>query len=187
MRQGYLWHYAPVMAIDTLECAIAVAARSFDGRVDRQGEPYIAHAMRVMLAVEGDDARAVAVLHDVLEWSALTLAELRAAGLPDHIVAAVDAMTKRPGDPLKAHIDRICEHELAIVVKRADLADNTLAWRLRQLPARKRAELVAMYRETAALLDARLAAKAKPARRGRTTKSPRVDDALDARSATVVA
>ena len=39
--------------------AISVAARAYEGRTDRQGEPYVAHAMRVMLEVEGDRVKSV--------------------------------------------------------------------------------------------------------------------------------
>lgn len=141
------------MANDHLERAITVAAKAYDGRVDRQGQPYVAHAIRVMLAVETDDERAVAMLHDVFEWGTITLREFVSAKFPKRIVDAVDALTKRHGESLAEHLGRVQTSKLATTVKIADLRDNTLAWRLDALPDQLlRVHLVAMYRETAELL-----------------------------------
>ncbi len=140
------------MADDHLDRAVELAARAYDGRTDRQGDPYVAHAIRVMLAMRTDDERAVAILHDVFEWGRISLREFVAAKLPKRIVDAVDAMTKREGESLAEHVERILASELAVAVKRADLVDNALEHRLERLPKQQRERLVAMYRETARLL-----------------------------------
>lgn len=145
------------MASADLERAIAVATRAYDGRVDRQGEPYVAHAVRVMLAMETDDERAVAMLHDVFEWGTITLREFASAKFPKRIVDAVDALTKRNGETPAEYIDRVRASRLATAVKLADLRDNALEWRLDALPdKRQRKRLVAMYRESAELLGVSL-------------------------------
>ena len=137
------------MANDDLERAVAVAARAFDGRVDRQGQPYIAHAIRVTLDVEGDDERAVAMLHDVFEWGTVTLREFDSQKFPKRIIDAVDALTKRQGESIAEHAERVRASELATAVKIADLRDNALAWRLDALDGGTRSKLLRMYRETA--------------------------------------
>lgn len=145
------------MAHDDLERAIVIASKAFDGRVDRQGEPYVAHAIRVMLDVEGDDERTVAILHDVFEWGTITLREFVSAKFPKRVIDAVDAMTKRQGETLAEHIERLRRSELAAAVKIADLRDNALARRLDALPTpQMRTELLAMYRESAQLLGTTL-------------------------------
>jgi (p)ppGpp synthase/HD superfamily hydrolase len=144
------------MADDELERAIAVATRAFDGRVDRQGQPYVAHAIRVMLDVDTDDERAVAMLHDVFEWGTVTLRQFHAAKFPKRIVDAVDALTKRHGESTAEHVERVRASELASTVKIADLRDNALEWRLDALDRPTRERLVAMYRETAELLGTSL-------------------------------
>lgn len=145
------------MADEQLERAVLVAAKAFDGRVDRQGHPYMAHAVRVMLDVEGDDLRTVAILHDVFEWGTITLREFVAAKFPKRIIDAVDGMTKREGETLAEHVERLRGSELAAAVKLADLRDNTLEWRLDALTdAATRKELVSMYRESARLLGTSL-------------------------------
>jgi len=144
------------MASEDLERAIAVAARAFDGRVDRQGQPYVAHAIRVMLDVDTDDERAVAMLHDVFEWGTVTLRQFHAAKFPKRVVDAVDALTKRHGESTAEHVERVRGSELATTVKVADLRDNALEWRLDALDRATRDRLVAMYRETAELLGTSL-------------------------------
>ncbi|MBO1768637.1 HD domain-containing protein [Agrococcus sp. TF02-05] len=137
--------------------AISVAARAYDGRTDRQGEPYVAHAMRVMLDVEGDEARTVAILHDVLEWGSITVQELVGERFPPHIMRAIDAMTRRDDEPMREWMARIQDDELALEVKRADLRDNAQQWRLDAMPdAATREKMLRKYRRSAELLGTTL-------------------------------
>lgn len=137
--------------------AISVASRAYDGRTDRQGEPYVAHAMRVMLDVEGDEARTVAILHDVLEWGSITAQELVGERFPPRVMRAIDAMTRRDDEPLKLWMARILEDELALEVKRADLRDNAQQWRLDAMPdAATREKMLRKYRRSAELLGTTL-------------------------------
>lgn len=137
--------------------AISVAARAYEGRTDRQGEPYVAHAMRVMLDVEGDEARTVAILHDVLEWGSITAQQLVGEGFPPRVMRAIDAMTRRDEEPLKTWMARIQGDELALEVKRADLRDNAQQWRLDSMPdAATRERMLRKYRRSAELLGTTL-------------------------------
>ena len=51
----------------SIEKALQIAARAHEGQKDKDGQPYILHPLRVMNAVEGEPAKVVAVLHDVIE------------------------------------------------------------------------------------------------------------------------
>lgn len=109
-----------------LEDAITVACRAHHGQryPSPEREPYIQHPLRVMLAVRPFRTQIVAVLHDVLEDTAVTAGELRAAGFPDEVVTAVVAMTHRPEDTYADYIEQVAANPLAREVKLADLADN---------------------------------------------------------------
>jgi (p)ppGpp synthase/HD superfamily hydrolase len=109
-----------------LEEAIAVACRAHRGQryPSPEREPYIQHSLRVMLAVHSFRTQMVAVLHDVLEDTAVTVGDLRAAGLPGEVVAAVVAMTHRPEHTYEEYIEQVAGDPLACQVKLADLADN---------------------------------------------------------------
>ena len=108
----------------SLEDAILLAAQAHRGQRDKNGQPYILHVLRVMLRVETEDERMAAVLHDVVEDTPHTLDELRALGYPDAVVAAVDGLTRRPGETYQAFVARVAAHPIARRVKLADLEDN---------------------------------------------------------------
>ncbi|MGF7238924.1 MAG: HD domain-containing protein, partial [Frankia sp.] len=94
----------------SLADAVALATRYHDGQLDKAGEEYIGHPLRVMSTVAataplaGIDVQAAqiaAALHDVVEDTDLTLDDLRALGYGDDVVAAVDALSKRPGEKIE--------------------------------------------------------------------------------------
>lgn len=109
-----------------LEQAIALACRAHRGQryPSPEREPYILHPLRVMLAVRPLRAQMAAVLHDVLEDTAVSVADLRGTGLPEEVVAAVVALTHEPSDSYSDYIERVAGNPLARRVKLADLADN---------------------------------------------------------------
>jgi (p)ppGpp synthase/HD superfamily hydrolase len=108
----------------TLERAIAIAAEGHTGQLDKAGQPYILHPIRVMLRVSGASERMVAILHDVVEDTPVTLAQLATEGFSKEVLDAVDALTKRPGETRLEAARRAAANPLARVVKLADNAEN---------------------------------------------------------------
>jgi hypothetical protein len=94
------------MGEDTIRRAEEIARRAHAGQTDKGGVDYIEHPRRVAgYAAEaapegrlGEDAQVVGWLHDVVEDTGTTLAELRGI-FSERICAAVDAMTQRAGEP----------------------------------------------------------------------------------------
>lgn len=108
----------------TLEDAIALAVEAHRGQLDKYGGPYITHPLRVMFQLEEETDRIVAVLHDVIEDSELTLADLERMGYDETIIAALDGLTKREGEAYPDYISRALAHPISRRVKLADLTDN---------------------------------------------------------------
>src|SRR5262245_37564209 len=108
----------------TIEKALQIAASAHEGQVDKDGQPYILHPLRVMAGVEGLEAMIVAVLHDVIEDTPVTADDLREAGFGEPIVAAVLCVTHRVGESYADYVVRCKDYELARRVKLADLEDN---------------------------------------------------------------
>lgn len=108
----------------TLERAIQIAAEAHAGQVDKAGQPYILHPLRVMLRVQGENERIAAVLHDVVEDSSFTLEQLASEGFPAEIIQALAALTKQPGESRLAAAQRASENAIALCVKLADNTDN---------------------------------------------------------------
>jgi (p)ppGpp synthase/HD superfamily hydrolase len=129
----------------TLDDAIQVARQAHEGQLDKSGRPYIAHPLRVMGAVRDPHERMTAVLHDVVEDTGVTLEDLLAAGCPGEVVDAVAAISKRPGEDASAYLARVAANPIALVVKRADIADNMSPERLSRLDAETQGRLRAKY------------------------------------------
>ena len=95
---------------------------------DRFGEPIMDHVERVAAAVP-DEARAVAFLHDVLEQTATSGAELMAQGLTAVEMRALKLLTRSDLESYELYVLRVAwargpEGELARCVKMADLDDH---------------------------------------------------------------
>lgn len=110
--------------MSTIEKAIQIAARAHAGQVDKANQPYILHPLRVMLRVESTEERIVAVLHDVVEDTDVTLDILRSSGFSPAVIDAVEALTKRPGEGRLEAAARAARNKIARVVKLADNAEN---------------------------------------------------------------
>ena len=133
------------MKTKTLDDAIVLATDLHREQVDKVGEPYILHPIRVMLSMSTPHERMVAVLHDVVEDCDITSEELHVMGFPFVVVNAVDAMSKRKGESYEEYMDRVCENDLAMTVKRADISDNSSPIRLYKLPPEDRIRLRKKY------------------------------------------
>jgi len=108
----------------TLDDAIALAVEQFRGVLDKAGQPYILHLLRVMLEQIGLPAQQVGVLHDLVEDTNVTLGDLRTRGFSDEVVDAIDALTHRDEESYAEYVIRLAECPLARPVKLADLRDN---------------------------------------------------------------
>jgi len=108
----------------TLEDAIALAVEAHHGQKDKNGQPYILHPLRVMLRLESERERIVGVLHDVIEDTPTTLADLLALGYLEDVVTAIEHMTRREDETYEQFTERAASDPIARRVKLADLEDN---------------------------------------------------------------
>jgi (p)ppGpp synthase/HD superfamily hydrolase len=108
----------------TLDRAIQIAAQVHQDQKDKYGAPYILHPIRVMMRENSEIEKIVAILHDVVEDSDLTINDLRNDGFSSEIVEAVDALSKRDGEIYDDYINRTTLNDIAVKVKIADLEDN---------------------------------------------------------------
>jgi len=107
----------------TPDDAADFARRAHAGQVDQQGRDYFEHHLlpiSALLRPFGEDATTAGLLHDVLEDTDATADDLRALGLPDAVVTAVESVTRRVDEPYEALIERAAAHPLGRLVKLAD-------------------------------------------------------------------
>lgn len=132
--------------MNSLEKAIALAVEAHAGQVDKMGRPYILHPLHLMLQMETEEEMMTAVLHDVIEDTAVTLEELKGMGFPDTVLAAVALLTHDAATSYDTYIAAIKPNPLARRVKLADLAHNMDIRRLPQLSRRDWRRLKKYYR-----------------------------------------
>lgn len=138
-----------------IEQAVALARRFHERVTDKAGRPYIEHCLRVMGSVDGPDEKLVAAMHDLLEDTSLVPGDLLAAGAPPRIVAAVEALTRRPDEEYSAFVRRAASDPLARAVKLSDIEDNADERRLSLLEAGEAEVLRRKYAEARnTILDA---------------------------------
>jgi (p)ppGpp synthase/HD superfamily hydrolase len=124
--------------------AVLLAVKAHYGQRDKAGAPYILHPLRLMFRQNSEAARIVAVLHDVVEDTPVTLEQLRDSGFAEEVVEAVDCLTHDPRDSYDEYIAKIKGNPIARIVKLADLEDNMRLERLSD-PAEKDWERLRRY------------------------------------------
>ena len=129
----------------TLEDAIIMASRNHAGQTDKLGEPYILHPVRVMSKLSDPAARIVAVLHDVIEDTTVTIDEIRNAGASKEIIDALLVLTKDEDRDYEQYLRAVRANPLARMVKLADIEDNEDPGRLNKLPKETRKRLQKKY------------------------------------------
>ncbi|MDV9034359.1 GTP pyrophosphokinase [Pseudomonas sp. RAC1] len=139
--------------MSSLERAILLATRAHAGQLDKGGADYILHPLRVMARVSTPEQRIVAVLHDVLEDTSVTLSDLAREGFSLKILAALLALSRRENERYEDFVVRLGSDPLAREVKLADLADNSDLSRL-VCPGPVDMARLSRYREASAYLQA---------------------------------
>jgi hypothetical protein len=90
-----------------------------------------------MMKMDTIEEMVTAVLHDVIEDSKdtdlWTVGRLRVGGFPEDILAALDNLTKREGEPYEAFFERAKKSPLSRKVKFDDLEDNMDVNRIRNI------------------------------------------------------
>ena len=113
-----------------VEKAILIALNAHAGTLDKSGQPYILHPLRVMLAQQNNLTRIAAVLHDVVEDTDVSLEDLHEAGLPREAIDAIQLLTHAEDTEYSQYIQRLMSNPIARAVKLADLRDNMDVLRL---------------------------------------------------------
>lgn len=116
-----------------IEKAIALALEAHRGQSDKAGKPYILHPLRLALKFENEEEMVVAVLHDVVEDSDLTLQDLSDLGFSNTVTDAIGCISKAPGESYDGFISRVLSNEIARRVKIEDIKDNLDLTRLQNV------------------------------------------------------
>ncbi len=107
-----------------LEVAQLLAIEAHEGQLRKDGSPYTRHLELVASKVDGQDAKVIAWLHDVLEDTDTTVADLQSNGISQTNIEIIQMLTKKREQCFEDYIDLIGRFELARKVKVADIIAN---------------------------------------------------------------
>ena len=104
--------------------AMRVAYAAHHGQLDYNGIPYIFHPIHLAEQMEDEISCCVALLHDVVEDTEVTLDDLR-KDFPEEVVEIVRLLTHDDTVSYFDYVREIKKHPIAKKVKLADLAHNS--------------------------------------------------------------
>ncbi len=96
-----------------LEQAIQIAVSAHKGQVNEAGMPYILHPLRVMLQMDTDLERIVALLHHVLEEPDWSPSRLKENGASQEILTILDHTTQRRSESFSQFLSRAAKNPIA--------------------------------------------------------------------------
>lgn len=118
-----------------LNKAISFSIDKHRGQNDLGGDEYILHPIRVMNNVEGEFKKIIAILHDIVEDTDVSLDEIeKEFGI--EVKEKIGLLTHKKDMSYDDYIKRISKDLIATEIKIADLKDNLMPARLRKIKAR---------------------------------------------------
>lgn len=123
----------PVLSDEqALSKMISITARHFEGILDKAGQPYILHCIRVMLKLQphGLLLMAAGCGHDLLEdpsrtGARWTRSDLLQEGFADRLVNCIWNVTKEEGKTEEEYEEKVISTDDSILVKMPDVEDNS--------------------------------------------------------------
>ena len=104
--------------------ALRLAYTAHHGQTDKSGQPYIFHPYHLAEQMTDEVSVCVALLHDVVEDTDLTFADLERE-FPQEVTDALRLLTHEKGTDYFDYVRAIKENPVAVKVKLADLAHNS--------------------------------------------------------------
>ncbi len=113
--------------------AIKLIYEAHGGQTDKSGLPYVLHPIHIAEQMKDEYSTLVALLHDTLEDTDITIEYLRAE-FPAEVCEAVELLTKPADEDYFDYIERLKSNQLARRVKLCDLEHNCTLSRFDDAP-----------------------------------------------------
>ena len=140
------------MLYTPLTCkAMQIAYAAHHGQVDKGGLPYIFHPYHLAEQMNDEISCCAALLHDVVEDTAVTMEEL-ATEFPPEVIDVLKLLTHREGVPYFDYVRNIKENPIAVKIKLADIAHNSDQSRCPSLTREQLAYFQSKYQKAKAIL-----------------------------------
>jgi (p)ppGpp synthase/HD superfamily hydrolase len=114
--------------------AISIVAKAFKDKLDKGGQPYVLHCLRVAEKQTTLKRKIIGVLHDLVEDTDWDFEDLERKGFGLQIIIPLKLLTHdNVAQTYEEYIEAISTDEDARAVKLADLEDNSQITRLKGL------------------------------------------------------
>ena len=133
--------------------ALEIAFEAHKGQVDKGGQAYIMHPIRVSQKCKSPEAKIVALLHDVIEDCPMTASDLTKKGIPQNLVDEIVLLSHDKEKSYYSYIAGICGSETAKEVKLSDLEDNMNLLRIHGELTEKDFARLQQYKKSYAFLN----------------------------------
>ena len=110
---------------DATKKAMQIAYEKHKNQVDKSGVPYIFNPIHVAEQMDDEKSTIVALLHDVVEDTDVTIDNLLNEGFTEEIVSAIKDMTKLKNEDYFEYLCRVKNNNISKKVKLADLRHNS--------------------------------------------------------------
>lgn len=115
---------------DATKKALKFCFLAHKDQVDKSGLPYVFHPFHLAEQMDDEATTIVALLHDVIEDTEYTLADIEAMGYGKDIIDALALLTHDDDVDYFDYVKRIKDNPIAKAVKLADLMHNSDITRL---------------------------------------------------------
>jgi len=110
---------------DMTKKAMKLAYAAHKGQLDKGGTPYIFHPIHIAEQMDDEETTIVALLHDVVEDTEITLDRIRQEGFAQNVVEAIALMTHDSSISYLDYVRSLKNNSIAAAVKLADLKHNS--------------------------------------------------------------
>ena len=108
------------------EKAVEIASRYHNGQIDLDGKPVLLHPLSVALMGNNETERIVGVLHDIVEDTDCTFADLEKLGVSENVINTLKLLTHTKEQTYDEYLSQIITSNniTALKVKINDLRHN---------------------------------------------------------------
>ncbi len=105
--------------------ALKISFDAHKNQFDKSGMPYVYHPFHLAEQMDDEYSVCVALLHDVVEDTDITLNDLILCGFPEEVSDALEMMTHDDSVPYLDYVRKLKSNVIAKKVKLADLNHNS--------------------------------------------------------------
>lgn len=113
-----------MMYTELINKALKISYNAHHGQLDKSGLPYIFHPVHLAEQMNDEISICVALLHDVVEDTSVTIDDLKKE-FPNEIIEPIQFLTRNKDIRYFDYIENLKKNSVAVQVKLADLEHNS--------------------------------------------------------------